>query len=60
MAETGMMSCGRFAKDEILDYIADVDIAEADRALADLITDNLTCEPRLRSFLMAWAMCSPD
>jgi len=44
-------------KMKAVNYAEDVDIDEADRLLAGLIADNLTCEPRLRPFLMAWVMC---
>ncbi len=44
-------------KMKAINYAEDVDPNEADRLLWELVADNLTCEPRLRSFLMAWVMC---
>lgn len=44
-------------KMKAINYVEDVDMREVDRLLWELVGENLTCDPRLRVFLLAWVMC---
>ena len=40
-----------------LRFLADADLDEADRLLSTLISDNLTCAPGERAFILSWLSC---
>ena len=38
-------------------FLADADLEEAERLLSNLISDNLTCAPGERAFILSWLSC---
>lgn len=42
-----------------INFLPDVDLAEAERLFASLVTDNLTCSPNDRLLVSSWFMCFP-